>query len=123
MIDPRLNVRFGLQYTLYTRFNGASSNYDGTGSSASDNNTLRAFVWFAMTEAWQGTWHVQNHGKFCFRHLFAAAILSLAASVRAAEVDVDQTQPHLQSRRGHDQRWAIPSASPTATASPTMSPS
>jgi hypothetical protein len=44
----RINLRAGLQYTLYTRFNGASTNFDGLGSKASDNNTLRIFTWFAF---------------------------------------------------------------------------
>ena len=38
--SPWLNLRIGLQYTGYQRFNGAGSNYDGFGRSASDNNTL-----------------------------------------------------------------------------------
>ncbi len=46
--DPRFNMRVGLQYVAYTQFNGAGSNYDGTGRSASDNNTLRIFTWFAL---------------------------------------------------------------------------
>ena len=46
-LGPRFNMRVGVQYTLYTRFNGASSNYDGAGANASDNNTLRVFTWFA----------------------------------------------------------------------------
>lgn len=46
--DPRFNMRIGLQYVAYTSFNGADSNYDGTGRSASDNNTLRIFTWFAL---------------------------------------------------------------------------
>ena len=45
---PRLNLRVGLQYIVYTKFDGASSNYDGTGRSASDNNTLRIFTWLAL---------------------------------------------------------------------------
>lgn len=45
---PWLNVRVGLQYTAYQRFNGASANYDGFGRSASDNNTLFAFFWLAL---------------------------------------------------------------------------
>ena len=36
---PVQNVQLGLQYTAYTRFNGASTNYDGSGRDASDNNT------------------------------------------------------------------------------------
>ena len=46
--DPRFNLRVGLQYVAYTSFNGAGSNYDGTGRSASDNNTLRIFTWLAL---------------------------------------------------------------------------
>ena len=46
-LGPRFNMRVGVQYTLYTRFNGAGSNYDGAGANASDNNTLRVFTWFA----------------------------------------------------------------------------
>ena len=45
---PRFNLRVGLQYTLYTKFDGASKNYDGTGRNASDNNTLRIFTWLAL---------------------------------------------------------------------------
>lgn len=46
--DSRFNMRVGLQYIAYTQFNGADSNYDGTGRSASDNNTLRIFTWMAL---------------------------------------------------------------------------
>ena len=45
---PRFNMRVGLQYTLYTKFDGAGRNYDGTGRDAADNNTLRIFTWFAL---------------------------------------------------------------------------
>ena len=44
----RVNVRVGVQYTLYTQFNGAGTNFDGAGGKASDNNTLRVFTWFAF---------------------------------------------------------------------------
>ena len=37
--------KFSLQYTAYTQFNGASSNYDGFGRDASDNNTLYFVAW------------------------------------------------------------------------------
>ncbi|MDR3511488.1 MAG: hypothetical protein P4L73_07640 [Caulobacteraceae bacterium] len=47
-VGPRINMRMGVQYTLYTEFNGAGSNYDGFGAKASDNNTLRVFTWFAF---------------------------------------------------------------------------
>lgn len=45
---PRFNMRVGLQYTIYTKFDGAGRNYDGTGRDAADNNTLRVFTWFAL---------------------------------------------------------------------------
>ena len=45
---PFANARVGLQYTVYTKYDGASTNYDGTGRNASDNNTLYLFVWLAM---------------------------------------------------------------------------
>jgi hypothetical protein len=45
---PIQNVRLMLQYTNYTKFNGASSNYDGNGRNAKDNNTLFLNAWFAF---------------------------------------------------------------------------
>jgi len=42
---PWINLRVGLQYTLYTHFNGGGVNYDGSGRNASDNNTLYLFLW------------------------------------------------------------------------------
>lgn len=47
-LGRRFNVRVGLQYTAYTRFDGATRNYDGLGHNASDNNTFRIFAWFAL---------------------------------------------------------------------------
>lgn len=47
-VDGRFNLRVGLQYYLYTRLNGASSNYDGLGHDASDNNAFRVFLWTAL---------------------------------------------------------------------------
>jgi len=44
-LGPRFNLRLGLQYTYYFRFNGAGSNYDGLGAKAGDNNTLRLYAW------------------------------------------------------------------------------
>jgi hypothetical protein len=44
---PIQNVRIGAQYTAYNKFNGASSNYDGLGRNAKDNNTLFLYVWGA----------------------------------------------------------------------------
>jgi len=43
---PFLNVKLSLQYVLYSKFNGGSSNYDGSGRNASDNNTLYLLGWF-----------------------------------------------------------------------------
>ena len=45
---PWLNVRVGLQYTYYLRFNGGTTNYDGFGRNATDNNTLFFFTWWAF---------------------------------------------------------------------------
>lgn len=45
---PWLNVRFGLQYKYYTKFNGGVTNYDGQGHNATDNNTLYLFTWLAF---------------------------------------------------------------------------
>jgi hypothetical protein len=42
---PFINWKLGLQYTLYTQFNGSGKNYDGYGRAASDNNTLFLFLW------------------------------------------------------------------------------
>jgi hypothetical protein len=45
---PWQNVKLAVQYILYTKFNGSSTNYDGTGRNASDNNTLYIFAWIAF---------------------------------------------------------------------------
>ncbi len=45
---PIQNVRLMLQYTAYNKFNGASTNYDGNGRNARDNNTLFFNVWTAF---------------------------------------------------------------------------
>ena len=47
-LGGRFNMRIGAQYFIYTRFDGASSNYDGTGRNASDNNAIRLFTWLAL---------------------------------------------------------------------------
>jgi len=47
-LGGRLNLRVGVQYTLYTQFDGARGNYDGTGRNPGDNNTLRLFTWLAL---------------------------------------------------------------------------
>src|ERR1035437_4504570 len=45
---PRSNVKLSLQYTMYNRFDGARTNYDGAGSNASGNNTLYLEAWIAF---------------------------------------------------------------------------
>ena len=45
---PWENTQLSLQYFAYNKFNGASSNYDGFGRSASDNNMLYLQFWFAF---------------------------------------------------------------------------
>lgn len=43
---PWRNTKFGLQYTHYLKFNGSSTNYDGLGRNAADNNTWFLYGWF-----------------------------------------------------------------------------
>jgi hypothetical protein len=44
---PVQYARIGVQYTRFDKFNGASSNYDGFGRSAKDNNTMFVYLWAA----------------------------------------------------------------------------
>ena len=44
---PLQNLRLGAQYTGYSKFNGATHNYDGFGRNARDNNTLLLYSWLA----------------------------------------------------------------------------
>ncbi len=44
--QPFANLKLGVQYTIYTQFNGGYTNYDGNGRNANANNTLYAFAWF-----------------------------------------------------------------------------
>jgi hypothetical protein len=37
--------KLSVQYTMYQKFNGAETNYDGSGRNASDNNTLYLLIW------------------------------------------------------------------------------
>ncbi|MBS0326463.1 MAG: cytochrome C [Proteobacteria bacterium] len=43
---PYENTKLALQYTKYSKFNGGSSNYDGSGRNASDNDTTYLLFWF-----------------------------------------------------------------------------
>ncbi len=49
---PHPQVKLGLQYVAYSRFNGSSNNYDALGTftnrNAKDNNALGVFVWAAF---------------------------------------------------------------------------
>ncbi len=45
---PYSSIKFSLQYTIYNKFDGSSSNVDGTGRSASDNDTLYLQAWIAF---------------------------------------------------------------------------
>jgi hypothetical protein len=45
---PRSNVKLSLQYTIYNRFDGARTNYDGAGANARDNNTLYLEAWIVF---------------------------------------------------------------------------
>lgn len=45
---PWLNVKLGLQYVRYNKFDGAALDYDGSGRNAAGNNTFLAFAWLAF---------------------------------------------------------------------------
>ena len=45
--SPIQYLRLLLQYTGYTKFNGTTTNYDGSGRNAKDNNTLFLNAWVA----------------------------------------------------------------------------
>ncbi len=45
---PWLNTKLVAQYVDYQKFNGSSTNYDGSGRNASNNNTFYALLWIAF---------------------------------------------------------------------------
>ena len=45
---PWLNTKLAVAYTAYTKFDGAKTNYDGTGRSANNNNTLFVSAWLVF---------------------------------------------------------------------------
>lgn len=45
---PKSSVKLSLQYVIYNRFDGSTSNINGTGRSASDNNTLYLQAWIVF---------------------------------------------------------------------------
>ncbi|MGA9335105.1 MAG: hypothetical protein WBV39_12570 [Rudaea sp.] len=44
---PTQYVRIGVQYTAYSKYNGATNNYDGFGRNAGDNDSVFVYVWAA----------------------------------------------------------------------------
>jgi hypothetical protein len=47
-LAPLANMKLGVQYTIYTMFNGGAHNYDGFGRNASDNDTLFLTAWWIL---------------------------------------------------------------------------
>jgi hypothetical protein len=45
---PWLNTKIGLQYTMYTKFNDRTHNYDDFGRNANNNNTVYVYLWTAF---------------------------------------------------------------------------
>lgn len=45
---PIQNLKLALRYTAYQQFNGASSNYDGFGRNAKDNNSVFLLAWLLI---------------------------------------------------------------------------
>ena len=45
---PWENTKISLQYFAYSKFNGSSTNYDGFGRNASDNNMIYLQLWYAF---------------------------------------------------------------------------
>ena len=45
---PWFNLKLGLQFVHYNKFNGARANFDGMARNASDNDTLFAFAWLTF---------------------------------------------------------------------------
>lgn len=46
--ESYMNLRLAAQYVAYTLFDGADKNYDGTGRTASDNNTFYFNTWLSF---------------------------------------------------------------------------
>jgi len=45
---PWLNMKLGVEYIRYSKFDGAANNFDGAGRNAHNNNTLFVFDWIAF---------------------------------------------------------------------------
>ena len=48
VVNPWQNFRLGIQYTRFFTFNGAATNYDGSGRNASDNNRVYLYSWIVF---------------------------------------------------------------------------
>jgi hypothetical protein len=46
--QPLQNMRFTYQYTAFTKYNGGTINYNGSGTNASANNASWFYLWLAM---------------------------------------------------------------------------
>ena len=42
---PWANARIGVSYTTYLKLYGGTTNFDGNGHNAHDNDTLLAYAW------------------------------------------------------------------------------
>ena len=45
---PWYNTKFAAQYVAYSKFDGSSTNYDGAGRNAVDNNTIYLLAWLSF---------------------------------------------------------------------------
>ena len=45
---PTQRIEVGYQYKGYRKFNGGSTNYDGSGRNASGNNYNYVFIWLSF---------------------------------------------------------------------------
>ena len=45
---PWLNERIGLQYIRWDKFDGASTNFNGTGRNANAKNTIFSYIWIVF---------------------------------------------------------------------------
>ena len=45
---PWLNTKFAAQYVSYSKFDGSSTNYDGMGRNAANNNTIYLLAWLSF---------------------------------------------------------------------------
>lgn len=66
-------LKLSLQYTLYSRFNGAHRNFDGAGRNASDNNTLYRIIGLQTREQFEALQAARKRQTTTeFAHQYAA---------------------------------------------------